>query len=164
MSGTPRLRSAFPQTPKTSRKALGTERRHDDALATPRQNKEAPQREAPAVIREPRGTHSPLIPFDIIDAPSQRLYVVAFYIALHTWRFYEYWESSDELDSTWLFLKWVSIDALFFFGLPSLRIPWLEWAFSTSLAVFLLHAVINGFLMFHIPVPIAQLFRHLSLC
>jgi nucleoporin POM152 len=95
---------------------------------------------------------SPLVPFHVIDAPSQRLYVMAFYMALNAWRTYEYWMSSDELDSTWLFLKWISIDGVFLFGLPALRIPWLEWSFSTTLAIYLLHAVANIFLMFRIPV------------
>lgn len=95
---------------------------------------------------------APLVPTGVIDAPSQRLYVVAFYIALNAWRVYESWTASDELDSTWLFLKWTSIDGVFLFGLQALRIPWLEWAFPTTLAIFLIHVVGNMFLMFQIPV------------
>jgi nucleoporin POM152 len=97
-------------------------------------------------------TNTPLVPTDVIDAPSQRLYVVAFYFALNAYRIYESWNASDELDSTWLFLKWVSLDGIFLFGLQALRIPWLEWAFPTTLAMFLLHVVGNVFLMFRIPV------------
>jgi nucleoporin POM152 len=97
---------------------------------------------------------APLVPTGVIDAPSQRLYVVAFYIALNAWRVYESWTASDELDSTWLFLKWASIDGIFLFGLQALRIPWLEWAFPTTLAIFLIHVVGNMFLMFRIPVRI----------
>lgn len=97
---------------------------------------------------------APLVPTGVIDAPSQRLYVVAFYIALNAWRVYESWTASDELDSTWLFLKWASIDGVFLFGLQALRIPWLEWAFPTTLAIFLIHVVGNMFLMFRIPVRI----------
>lgn len=60
--------------------------------------------------------------------------------------------ASDDLDSTWLFLKWASIDGVFLFGLQALHIPWLEWTFPTTLAAFLVHAVGNVFLMFRIPV------------
>lgn len=96
----------------------------------------------------------PLIPFDVVDAPSQRAYAVGFYLALNAWRLYEYWTLlSDDLDSTWLFLKWVAMDFAFLFGLPGMRIPWLEWAFSTTLTIFLVHAVVDGFLMFRIPIP-----------
>jgi nucleoporin POM152 len=78
--------------------------------------------------------------------------VAALWLLLGAYRGYESWTASDELDSTWLFLKWVSIDGIFLFGLQALRIPWLEWAFPTTLAVFLVHMVGNIFLMFRIPV------------
>lgn len=94
----------------------------------------------------------PLIPTNVIDAPSQRLYVVAIYFALNSWRIYESLTASDDLDSTWLLLKWATIDGIFLVGLQALRIPWLEWAFPTTLTLFLLHAVGNVFLMFRIPV------------
>ena len=101
--------------------------------------------------------------------------MVAFYIALNAWRLYESYTASDDLDSTWLFLKWASIDGVFLFGLQALRIPWLEWAFPTTLALFLLHVAGNIFLMFQIPVRITlllngvemkanALFRSLSAC
>ncbi|KAK1146705.1 hypothetical protein N8T08_002778 [Aspergillus melleus] len=105
MNGTPRLRSAFPQTPQTTQRTR--------AFKTP------PSRPAPqeSGIRKastgPPVTHdasSPLIPTGVVDAPSQRLYVVAFYLVLHAWRVYESLSASDDLDSTWLFLKWASID------------------------------------------------------
>lgn len=166
MNGTPRLPSAFPQTPTT----------------IPRRRKlfETPSRSQPRDVREPKtpkspsrspakapnplpNTNAPLVPTDVIDAPSQRLYVVAFYLALNAYRIYESWNASDELDSTWLFLKWVSLDGFFLFGLQALRIPWLEWAFPTTLALFLLHVVGNVFLMFRIPVSFVALLTVFSL-
>ncbi|WEW60371.1 hypothetical protein PRK78_005856 [Emydomyces testavorans] len=154
MTDTPRLRSTFPQTPRTPQTPSRKNKQPDSVFSKPDGAK--PEggfvKKVPPVHSEDNA-NAPLIPFDIIDAPSQRLYVVAFYVSLNAWRLYEYLESSDDLDLTWLFLKWVSIDALFLFGLPVLRIPWMEWAFSTSLAVFLLHAVANVFLMFRIPIP-----------
>ncbi|PGG97004.1 hypothetical protein GX51_07553 [Blastomyces parvus] len=153
MNGTPRLRSSFPQTPRHSPRSRILS---DGAKGTPLEARlRGLRNEKPApVTLEQNDTSAPLIPFSVIDAPSQRLYVVAFYIALNAWRMYEFWTSSDDFDSTWLFLKWVSIDGIFLFGLPALRIPWLEWAFATTLAVFMVHTVANAFLMFRIPIPI----------
>lgn len=146
---TPRLASAFPQTPPARRTPWGG--RSD----TPARSRSPAKRVSSSAKTITQDTNPPLISFDAIDAPSQRLYVVAFYAALHAWRIYEWWTSSDGIDATWLFLKWVSIDGVFLFGLPSLRIPWLEWAFSTTLAVFLVHAALDIFLMFRIPVRLS---------
>ena len=150
MTDTPRLRSAFPQTPRTNRRSNNVSREYyGDSLQ--RGNKTTVPVNA-GIDYAARNSSTPLIPFDIIDAPSQRLYVAAFYVALNAWRLYEYWVSSEEGDATWLFLKWVLIDMICFFGLSVFRIPWLEWTFSSTLALFLLHAVANFFLMFRIPV------------
>lgn len=170
MSDTPRLRSAFPQTPRRTW-AAGSQNAQNDTPpvfarrpgpATPKASTPAPvsrlksltsMNAVPARDRNGQDTTDPpLIPFDVCDAPTQRLYVVAFYMALHAYRFYEYWTSTDTLDATWLFMKFVLLDGVFLFGLPAMRIPWLEWAFPTTLAVFLLHAVVDAFLMFKIPV------------
>lgn len=153
MNGTPRLRSAFPQTPHTVKRTR-------DPYATPLSTKTKSHgaRELKTPSRPLQNTQStqdstsPLVPVQLVDAPTQRLYIAAFYLVLNVWRAYESYFASDELDSTWFFLKWIAIDGVFLFGLQALRIPWLEWAFSTTLAVFLLHAVGNVFLMFHIPV------------
>lgn len=147
MNGTPRLRSAFPQTPQTTRR-----------IAKDRESQSISKLRLEELKSPAKTVHSsdaPLIPFELVDAPSQRLYVVAFYVAINTWKFYESWDTSDDLDSTWLFLKWLSIDGIFLFGLQALRIPWLEWAFPTTLAIFLLHIVGNIFWMFRIPIPIS---------
>ncbi|KAJ5219798.1 Nucleoporin [Penicillium chermesinum] len=161
MSGTPRLPSAFPQTPQTittRRKLFETPRSKPRDVKEPRSSAKSPIKspaKSPAKPPKPAEPSStPLVPVHLVDAPSQRLYVVAFYLVLNAWRVYESWTASDELDSTWLFLKWVSVDGVFLFGLQALRIPWLEWAFPTTLAVFLLHVVGNVFLMFRIPIPL----------
>ncbi|KAA8645517.1 putative nuclear envelope pore membrane protein [Aspergillus tanneri] len=150
MNDTPRLRSAFPQTPQTAQRT----RNYTITPSRPLPQDFGLQKSSPRGPTSAPGSSSPLIPTGIIDAPSQRLYVVAFYLALHTWQVYESWTASDDLDSTWLFLKWASIDGVFLFGLQALRIPWLEWAFPTTLAVFLVHVVGNVFLMFRIPIPL----------
>ncbi|CAL5866617.1 uncharacterized protein PFLUO_LOCUS826 [Penicillium psychrofluorescens] len=160
MNGTPRLPSAFPQTPQTlpqKRRLFETPTRSQarDArspLKSSLKSAKSPSKSPSKAIQQ-RPNATPLIPVDVVDAPSQRLYVVAFYLALNAWRVYESWTASDDLDATWLFLKWVSVDGLFLFGLQALRIPWLEWAFPTTLSLFLVHAVGNIFLMFRIPIP-----------
>ncbi|GIJ87194.1 hypothetical protein Asppvi_006100 [Aspergillus pseudoviridinutans] len=149
MNGTPRLRSAFPQTPQT----LQRTREYNITPTRPKPG-DIGRRRSPVKAPQTK-VDAPLVPTGVIDAPSQRLYVVAFYIALNAWRVYESWTASDELDSTWLFLKWASIDGIFLFGLQALRIPWLEWAFPTTLAIFLVHVVGNMFLMFRIPIPMS---------
>lgn len=160
MTDTPRLRSAFPQTPRTPQRNQGLEGLH----GTPPGARFGGMPKDEVLPQNPaaQDTNKPLIPFGVIDAPSQRLYVMTFYIALNAWRMYEHWMSSDVLDSTWLFLKWISIDGIFLFGLPALRIPWLEWSFSTTLAVYLVHAVANVFLMFRIPVSYYGCLKNLS--
>ena len=148
MNDTPRLRSAFPQTPQPSQRSR-------DSYSSPSRSKQRDaglQRSPSKASPTTQGANLPLIPVELIDAPSQRLYIVAFYVALNAWRLYESWKASDDLDATWLFLKWACIDGVFLFGLQALRIPWLEWAFPTTLAIFLIHVVGNVFLMFRIPV------------
>jgi nucleoporin POM152 len=97
----------------------------------------------------------PLIPTDWIDAPSQRFYAFALYLALMSWRLYDWNTLQDsEEQSLWLFMKWLLIDGTFMFGLPSLRIPWLEWEPQTMLGLFLVHAIMDGMLMFQVGLPI----------
>ena len=162
MNGTPRLRSAFPQTPQTSK------RTRSFGNATPLKSPEPHgARELKATPKAPQNaddSSTPLIPADLIDAPSQRLYVVAFYIALNAWRLFASLTASDDLESTWLFLKWNTVDGIFLFGLQALRIPWLEWAFPTTLAIFLIHMVGNVFLMFRIPVCVVYCFPRPQIC
>ncbi|PIG83431.1 nuclear envelope pore membrane protein [Aspergillus arachidicola] len=150
MNDTPRLRSAFPQTPQTSRKSRAFYTSPSRSKQRDAGLRQSPSKASPTA----QDANLPLIPVELIDAPSQRLYIVAFYVALNAWRLYESWKASDDLDATWLFLKWACIDGVFLFGLQALRIPWLEWAFPTTLAIFLIHVVGNVFLMFRIPIPV----------
>lgn len=107
--------------------------------------------------RVPAGTPStgaPVIPTELVDAPSQRFYIFAFYVGLTAWRLYNSYTVENDLDSTWLFLKWIGIDAAFLVALPACRIPWLEWSFATTSTLWLLHVVANAFLMYKIPIPL----------
>ncbi|EXJ73276.1 uncharacterized protein A1O5_03036 [Cladophialophora psammophila CBS 110553] len=155
MNETPRLRSAFPTTPRTDprRRTFNNGR---PGLGSPPSS--FPQRPSPITrpVKTPPETaasSSPLIPTEIVDVPSQRFYVFAFYIALTAWRLYNSYNVENDLDSTWLFLKWVGIDAAFFVALPAFKIPWLEFSFPTTFTLWLLHAIANAFLMYKIPIP-----------
>lgn len=142
MNGTPRLRSAYPGTPQS---------RPDSGA----RNASLPGIHVGAMPLATQGNdpNAPVIPFDVVDAPSQRLYIAAFYVGLTAWRLYDYSGLvSDQTDSLWLFMKWVAIDGVFLYGLPGLKVPWLEWSSSTMTMLFLLHAMLNGMLMFRIPV------------
>jgi nucleoporin POM152 len=91
----------------------------------------------------------------ILDAPSQRRWALAVYVALLAWRLYDYSTLvKDDADSLFYFMKWTMIDGLFMYGLPALRIPWLEWSGPTSLALFVTHAFIDWILMFRVAVSL----------
>ncbi|KAI6245450.1 Nucleoporin [Erysiphe necator] len=144
MNRTPRLRSSFPSTPG-SNKTDTTKKDGGKILLT--------LSELPTDSSNPTPT-SPVIPVHILDAPSQRLYTSAIYCALLAYRLYDWWSLvQDDSTSMGLFLKWCSIDLIFLYGVPMLRIPWLEWSNFTSVLACLLHAIFNGFLMFRVHLP-----------
>jgi nucleoporin POM152 len=94
-----------------------------------------------------------VIPLRILDAPTQRFYAVAIYFALLAWRLYDWVQLvEDNAESFWLFLKWIAIDCVFLFGLPELRIPWLELSQPFVVGAFFFHAIFDWMLMFNIPV------------
>ncbi|KAL3426183.1 hypothetical protein PVAG01_02974 [Phlyctema vagabunda] len=149
MNGTPRMQSSFPSTPGSGRRSTGATSAEDGLrLRSPLPN--LPQATTAASL-----ANTPLIPVNLVDAPSQRMYAVAVYVFLLAWRLYD-WSGliEDDTESFWLFLKWIAIDAGFLFGVPELRIPWLEWSHPVVTGLFVLHAVFNGMLMFRIPLPI----------
>jgi len=99
------------------------------------------------------GAPPPVIPLTVIDAPTQRLYAAGAYAILISWRIVDWMRLSDEFESSWfLFLKWIVIDLVFLFGLPEMRIPWLELSQSVVLTMFTVHAFVNYIMMFNIGV------------
>ncbi|PQE32474.1 hypothetical protein CJF32_00001231 [Rutstroemia sp. NJR-2017a WRK4] len=142
MNGTPRMRSGVPSTP-------GSGKRNPQPRVT------SPLRDIPTASSTTTDSDAPVIPVELIDAPSQRMYAVGFYGLLLVWRLYDWWQLvEDESESFSLFLKWAVIDALFIYWVPKLRIPWLEWSQQTSHTAFVLHAVFDGMLMFRIGLPL----------
>jgi nucleoporin POM152 len=97
---------------------------------------------------------APIIPLNIIDAPTQRFYAFGVYVALLAWKFYDWAGLVEEnSESFWLFLKWIAIDCVFLFGLPELRIPWLELSQPFVVVAFFGHAVFDWMLMFNVGLP-----------
>lgn len=152
MEGTPRLRSAFPATPPTSRR---TGRPGGGSPGIQRFSERLPEIPVAAPSTQQSNPDEPVIPEHIIDAPSQRLYTFTIWTALWAWKIYDFLNLQEsEEQSLWLFMKWIAIDGTFLFGLPSFRIPWLEWSSTTMTVLFLAHAVSDGMMMFRIPIPI----------
>ena len=146
MNGTPRLRSAYPSTPRTAQKGG----RGTTAPGPADGPSSLPDQDAKGQVKD---DNAPLIPLSVLDGPSQRLSVSIFYLGLTAWRLFDYYRLvSDQTDSLWLFMKWVAIDSVFLFGLPALKIPWLEWSSTVMTILFLMHAISNAVLMFRIPV------------
>lgn len=124
-----------------------------DGLAKKLEDLAAPVAEAMTSVIPPLNEDHPTIPLSIIDAPSQRAYAFAIYAALFAWRIYDYTTLlKDDADSLFYFMKWATIDGLYIYGLPALRIPWLEWSGTTSLILFAIHAVLDWMLMFRVSV------------
>ncbi|KAK0648810.1 hypothetical protein B0T16DRAFT_371410 [Cercophora newfieldiana] len=150
---------AFPQTPVASRKMATTNgghrpaNNHDNAATTtPPSNPlpVAPQQGA----RSTASGSAPVIPLHIVDAPTQRFYAFGLYVALLAWKFYDWAGLVEEnAESFWLFLKWIAIDCVFLFGLPELRIPWLELSQPFVVVAFFAHAVFDWMLMFNVGLP-----------
>ncbi|KAK5699821.1 hypothetical protein LTR97_005952 [Elasticomyces elasticus] len=157
--GTPRLRSAFPATPQTNRQsgrlsASGRVQRVSERLP------EIPVLQASTYTSSPG---EPWIPEHVVDAPTQRLMAVVVWVALSCWKAYDFSTLQDtEEHGLWLFMKWVVLDGLFLFLLPTLQIPWLEWTPFTTVMLFSAHAITDGMLMFRIPIPIAAGFAALG--
>ncbi|KAJ9134763.1 Titin [Pleurostoma richardsiae] len=161
MSATPRrVSGAYPATPATTARGFRAPPTPSPTPDPPvsRSSRSSTQRSPLPLAPQNRDasapTTEPLIPTTIIDAPTQRLYAFGVYAALFAWRLYDWVQLVDDnTESLWLFLKWVGIDFLFLFGLPELRIPWLELSQPVVVALCFIHAVLDWMLMFNIPIP-----------
>ena len=151
---------AFPQTPVATARQRRAAMADDDTPEPPRRSTTTNLPVAPQEHPTPAATTAPLIPLTVIDAPTQRFYALAIYIALFAWKFYDWAGVVEEnAESFWLFLKWIAIDCVVLFGLPELRIPWLELSQPFVVALFFLHAIFDWMLMFNVAVssPILEM-------
>jgi len=161
---------AFPQTPVAGRKLASMAAPRPD-LPPPNNNNNNnnnPLPVAPAPTPQGRGPNTndgtgPLIPLRIFDAPTQRAYAVGVYMLFLAWKLYDWMGLVEEdTESFWLFLKWIAIDCVLLFGLPELRIPWLELSQPFVVAAFFMHAIFDWMLMFNVGVCTAGLLQHTS--
>uniref|UniRef100_A0A4E9EBZ0 Nucleoporin POM152 n=1 Tax=Gibberella zeae TaxID=5518 RepID=A0A4E9EBZ0_GIBZA len=157
-TSTPRLRSGFPATPAANRRH--NNQQTPSSAGSPSYGKGSTTRSpslplAPESTRPQTTVSQPVIPLTVLDAPQQRLYTFGFYVLLWAWKLYDWLQVVEDGDSSWfLFLKWIFIDFAFLFGVPELRIPWLELSQPVVTTIFSLHLVLNYMLMFNIPVLI----------
>lgn len=162
MNSTPRTRiGGFPSTPQTvNRRPNGTPQPALQAHS-PNSARRLPSISAIKKKDEPKDPATePLIPLDVVDAATQRLLVISFYVLLWSWRLYNFYDLvwSGENESFWQFMKWVFIDSVVLFGLPALRIPWLEFSSFSITVIFLAHVIFNACLMFQIGLPMRAWF------
>jgi nucleoporin POM152 len=149
MNGTPRLRSSYPSTPGSGQRNQQSRNNPQDTSKARSTLPNLPENASAATL----SGSSPLIPVNLVDAPSQRFYILSVYGMLIVWCLYDWWKLVEEdTHSFGLFLKWTCIYAIFSYGVPQLRIPWLEWSTPTSNLTFIAHAAITFMLMFRIPV------------
>ncbi|KAG9249167.1 hypothetical protein BJ878DRAFT_90290 [Calycina marina] len=149
MNGTPRLRSAYPSTPGSVRRTA----------ATPPSSGNGPvaRPPLPPVPLAPANASSPdsLIPEHLVSYPTQRLWATLAYSFLLVWCLFDWWKLVEaEATSMGLFLKWLSIFAIYCYGLPILQIPWLEWSSAMASTAFIVHGILVAMLMFRVPLPI----------
>ena len=152
MNGTPRLRSAYPNTPQTRSGSSPKSSRlsSDGTRASSLPEAQTFGSDAKTALRT-----QPKIPLDLVDAAQQRLFAVFIYLALWSWRLLDaYHLDVNEDGSLWMFMKWSGIDVGFLILLSELHIPWLDISSSYLLLLSCGHAILNGMLMFRIGLPL----------
>ena len=149
---TPRLQSGFPASPATvARRRMrgGDETPSKSSVASNSRLPQAPENAVSIFSTQP------VIPLTVLDAPQQRLYAFGVYALLWAWKLYDWLDVVEDGSSSWfLFLKWLFIDFLFIFGVPELRIPWLELSQFMAISIFSGHLFANYLMMFNIPLPL----------
>lgn len=150
---TPRPRPGhFPQTPAQASRASTSSFNGSVYGSASRDKRRSILPEAPEANPVPP-TRPPIIPLTTLDAPTQRFYIIAIYIALQGWKVYDWLNVVESHEASFgLLLKWSFIDFAFLFGVPELRIPWLELSQPVVLALYAGHFFINYMAMFDIPV------------
>lgn len=156
MNATPRrVTGSYPATPGTNFRGRVPPTPPTDGpqRQEPPRQAQQPLPEAPLARRPDSSAPNPVIPLNVLDAPTQRFYAVGVYVALLAWKLYN-WVTvvEDGAESFWLGLKWAFIDVVFIFGLPELRIPWLEPSWSVTLFASISHVVFDFILMLNIGV------------
>lgn len=84
-------------------------------------------------------------------------------MALQAWKFYDAAnlykvEKGDSISELWFAMKWISLDGVFLWFLPELRIPWLDYNQTTTLLQIVFFTIFNMAVSFKISVPLATVF------
>lgn len=133
----PRIPSAFPKSPaplrsRPSASSSTLVTNPSPALAVPKASS------APGIVPGVPPLE-PLIPYDVVDAPTQRLYAVGVFVLLQAWKGYDvgqlYAGDVDSVSELGFCIKWLLMDGCFFWFLPLLRIPWLTLSQSVTLGL-----------------------------
>lgn len=147
------MRSAYPSTPKSTQRTPDSKDAFQDASRVRSSLPNLP--DATTTASAPTSS-TPVIPVNLVDAPTQRMCVFAIYGILFSLRVYDWWTLvQEETASLGYFVKWFVLDGIFLYGMPLMRIPWLEWSETTSSMAWILHAGMNAMLMFRVPVSSA---------
>jgi nucleoporin POM152 len=168
-TGTPRLNSAFPETPVAapplrqrrgnSPARVGSVKQPLFAPKAPTTNPK-PTDSSPSIVQT--SDPPPLIPEDVIDAPTQRLYAVAVFVLLQAWKFYDiarlYAADGDSISELWFCVKWLVLDGCFFGFLPILRIPWINFNTMFTLCAIATFSVMDIFISLKYQLPITAFF------
>lgn len=75
----------------------------------------------------------PLIPLEIIDAPTQRLYLVAAFILIQAYKTSHFLSPGSTIapgELNWTLWKWILIDTLAIQVIKRLRVPRLNWGWK----------------------------------
>lgn len=148
MDRTPRLRSAFPETPRHEPGSI-----RSSPVSITQSPSARPTGLRKSVLRNaapPPQPSTSTIPADILTEPQQRAWALGVYLALLAWKLYDWSNTTAYKDeSTWLFSKWTTIDAIYFTSISILQIEWLQWSFATVIVVWIAHTFFDWVLMYN---------------
>ncbi|PWW80579.1 hypothetical protein C7212DRAFT_290383 [Tuber magnatum] len=172
---TPRIPSSFPRSPATIRARRAPPSPSPPIRASPPRSVGAtgsasvtstlatgPRTSAPpSIVQTGDVTLPPLISLDTLDAPTQRLYAVGFFVLLQAWKFYDiarlYTTDGDSISELWFCSKWLVLDGCFFWFLPLLRIPWLTFTPNFTLRTIAIFSVVDIFFSLKYEIPLAAI-------
>jgi len=163
---TPRIPASFPRSPVTVRARRAPPSPTPPARASPPRSvgTTAP----PSLVQTGDVSLPPLVSLDTLDAPTQRLYAVGFFVLLQAWKFYDiarlYTTDGDSISELWFCSKWLVLDGCFFWFLPLLRIPWLTFTPNFTLRAIAIFSVMDIFLSLKYEIPITAILGGLWKC
>lgn len=161
---TPKIPASFPRSPAIARARRAPPSPTPPARASPPHSATTP----PGLVQTRDVSLPPLVSLDTLDAPTQRLYAVGFFVLLQAWKFYDiarlYTTDGDSISELWFCSKWLVLDGCFFWFLPLLRIPWLTFTPNFTLRAIAIFSVVDIFLSLKYEIPITAILGGLWKC